>query len=128
MSSYFPTGKPVSGRNLVGRKKEIQQILDLVKGEQSVILTAPRRFGKTSIILSVLEHLKREKYLICDVDLFNTISKADLAEHIVEQTLKNDKVPIRRIIKHLKTNLIASLKNIEVKNKGELPRLVMVEY
>ncbi|MCK4326603.1 hypothetical protein KAW55_07605 [bacterium] len=125
MLSYFPTGKPVSGRDLVGRKKEIQQVLDLVKGGQSVILIAPRRFGKTSIILSVLDRLRREKYLIGDTDLFNTTSKADLAEHIIEETLKNDRIPIRRIIKNLKANLITALKNIEIKKITDTYEVVL---
>jgi len=48
----FLAGKPVTGRQLIGREDIIRQVSQLTLNGQSVVLVAPRRFGKTSVILS----------------------------------------------------------------------------
>lgn len=42
----FQAGKPVTGSQLAGREDIIQQIMQLTLNGQSVVLIAPRRFGK----------------------------------------------------------------------------------
>ncbi len=54
----LPVGNPAIGDDFIDREKEIAQILDALK-KDSVLLIAPRRFGKTSI----MRRLKEEKYL-----------------------------------------------------------------
>ena len=50
----FQEGKPVTGNRLVGREEIIDQVLHLALSGQSVVLIAPRHFGKTSILLEVI--------------------------------------------------------------------------
>ncbi len=50
----FVTGVPITGDEFVGRQREIKEIKYLVTHGQSVILTAPRRYGKTPLILKIL--------------------------------------------------------------------------
>ena len=47
----FPIGRSISSRHLVGRKKKIKWILSFLENGRRVILVAPRRYGKTSIVL-----------------------------------------------------------------------------
>jgi hypothetical protein len=75
----FPVGVPVTGKDLIGRDKELEDIKSLLKIGQSVILTAPRKYGKTSLILELLRQLKEEKYYVGLIDLFGIVTKRHLA-------------------------------------------------
>ena len=46
---------PVTDENLIGREKEVEEIKALLKIGQSVISIAPRKYGKTSLILEYLK-------------------------------------------------------------------------
>ncbi|MEW5766395.1 MAG: ATP-binding protein [bacterium] len=109
----FPTGVPVTGEDLIGREKDVADICDLVKLGQSVILIAPRRFGKSSVLLEVLRRLKGAGVLVGLVDLFDVLSKKELAEKIVDSTLEN--VRIKHFIRQLKEDVVNALKQIEIK-------------
>ncbi|NIM11667.1 MAG: hypothetical protein GTO45_06205 [Candidatus Aminicenantes bacterium] len=92
MKKLFITGVPVRGDDFTGRSKELSQTKYYLENGQSVVLVAPRRFGKTSLVLKVLEELQESGCYIADVDLFTIVNKKRLAETIVENTLKNKKV------------------------------------
>lgn len=115
MELPFPAGKPVRGRNLVGREKEIKKILDLTETGQSVILIAPRKYGKTSVLLEVLSRIKKKGLLCARVDIFQTATKKELAERITESVLNNKRMPFNNTIKAIKSGLGKALKHIELK-------------
>src|SRR6056297_528533 len=85
-------GKPVTGDELIGREKEIRTIKDLLKAGQSVVLIAPRRFGKTSVLFEVMQELKKEHWFTCYVDLFSVPTLFSLAERITEGVLSNTRL------------------------------------
>ena len=70
MYYMFQVGKPVKGNAFVGRDKEIKEIQTYLEMGQSVVLIAPRRFGKTSLVLEVLRRMKRKKHYTGFVDIF----------------------------------------------------------
>jgi hypothetical protein len=39
-------GKPLTGKEFIGRQKEAREIIQYLSMGQSVVLIAPRRFGK----------------------------------------------------------------------------------
>ncbi len=88
MREIFPFGRPVSGQHLVGRDKIVAEIIVMLESGQSIMLSAPRRYGKTSVVLEVLRKLKLKDYYIGTVDIFATPSRRRLAEKIVETTLE----------------------------------------
>ena len=87
----FPTGIPVVGNNLAGRAKEIEKIKLLLKNGQSVILHGPRRIGKTSLALTILNELKKEGIFTGHVDIFECATLQVLSQRITETTLENKK-------------------------------------
>ncbi|MEW6096971.1 MAG: ATP-binding protein [bacterium] len=115
MLGPFPVGVPVRGENLIGREKEVNQIVDLVQNHQSIVLIAPRRYGKTSILLEVLDRLNKKGIFNCRVDIFQTSSKKELAQEITNNVLKNKKTPFKDIIKTIRASLADALKHIEIK-------------
>lgn len=98
MVEIFPCGKPVTGKNLIGREKFIKEIIAVLKNEQSVMIVSPRRYGKTSILLDVLRRMKKNGCYIGDIDIFDVVNKEELAEKIVITTLKNRTVSAEKLI------------------------------
>lgn len=113
----FQAGKPVTGSQLVGREEMITQVLQLALNGQSVVLMAPRRFGKTSILLEVLERLKQYDVFQVYVDFFSTPSKRILAEKITESVLANKKLD--KAFYKFKTNIRELLKQVQFKQVVE---------
>lgn len=66
----------------INRRKELKEALSLVKMGQSCVFIAPRRYGKTSLMLKVAEEL-REEFFIAYVDVNVCTSVRDLGEHIL---------------------------------------------
>jgi hypothetical protein len=114
MNRLFPTGVPVLGRDLAGRKKEKERIGMLLRSGQSVVLYGPRRIGKTSIALTVLDELKAEKFFIGSIDIFASPTLSLLSQGIVETTLANKK--LAKTIQALKSGLSTAISKIEIKN------------
>lgn len=108
-------GKPVKGVELIGREKEIKDILNALRSGQSVVLIAPRRFGKTSIMMEVQHRLAEEKYYTGSIDLFTIPDLGQLAYEITGQVLKNRKFE-ESFIK-LKNNLGEILTNIKFREE-----------
>lgn len=111
----FPTGIPVKGKDLVGRTKELSQIIELTSHHQSVVLIGPRKYGKTSLLLEALDGLRLKNFLTARVDIFDTSTKRELGEAITEAVLSNEKMPVKGVIKSIKSGLMTALKQIEIK-------------
>ncbi|MDI6794243.1 MAG: ATP-binding protein [bacterium] len=119
MKQIFPYGRPVTGDDLIDRQEIIKDILFDVKGGQSVILVSPRRYGKSSVILETLSHLKKEGFLVGYVDIFEQTSLAEIAEAIVATVLENETSKAKNLIKMIRTSLTDFLKNIQFKHIRE---------
>lgn len=85
-------GKPVTGNEFIGREKELALLMEYIKMGQSVVLVAPRRFGKTSLVLEALARLKKQHYYTAFVDVFTNPSLELLSSAIVKEVLKNHKL------------------------------------
>lgn len=123
MKKLFVTGVPVTGDDFIGRSKELSQIKYYLENGQRVVLIAPRRFGKTSLILKVLGELQESGCYIADVDLFTIVNKKRLAETIVENTLKNKKV--LSVVTRIKKGVSQAFKNLQLKQTIEDYEIVL---
>ena len=81
MNNPFVYGKEVSGYQFYDRTNEAEELYRYMKdGSTNIVLYAPRRYGKTSLVHKVLTRLKAEG---CDCLLFN-ISKVASLEKFCE--------------------------------------------
>ena len=78
----FPTGGVVAPEDLVGREPTLRDLFErLFRQRNSIVLTAPRQTGKTSVITELLDRVRKEGgwgiYIDCqmasDVDDFITL-------------------------------------------------------
>jgi len=65
---------------VVGREKEIQTLKTYISFSQHTVITAPRRYGKTTLANKVLSDLEDE-YLIVKLDMFEATSIDELCKN-----------------------------------------------
>jgi len=75
MENPFVYGKVVRGRYFADREAEIAELINDIASGQNVIVFSPRRYGKTSLILEVLDRVKAEGLLTFYLDLFKVTSQ-----------------------------------------------------
>jgi uncharacterized protein len=80
---------PDSGENFIGREKEIDFIIEQFRLGQNVVLTAPRRFGKTTLIREIISRLKQCNFYTAYIDIFPVTSINHLSSEITEAVLEN---------------------------------------
>ncbi|MEA3552885.1 MAG: hypothetical protein U9R39_00630 [Campylobacterota bacterium] len=109
LESYFEVGKPVSDEKFIGREKELKQLDFFVKQNQSIVLVAPRRYGKTSIVKKFFSTLSKEYFKI-EIDFMRYISKKDLADAIIEKCYEN--IEYKKAIEDMKSGLLSFSKKL----------------
>lgn len=93
----FKYGTIVQEPYFTDRKDELETIKQTLQSPNHLILISLRRFGKTSLILKVVQTLKRPFIFI---NVQKAVSATDLAGLIVKETLKQ--YPLERIKSFLK--------------------------
>jgi hypothetical protein len=71
------------------REAEVAELTADVLNGQDVVVFAPRRYGKSSLIWRVAQRLVAEKVLVAQVDLMTTPTRAKLAEKLAS-TIHDD--------------------------------------
>ena len=87
MLNPFKYGSVVSGKDFADREVELNYLVTELKSGQNIIFYSPRRYGKTSLILKVLEELKKNDYLTAYIDLYNCVFVSDLIDKIIKETV-----------------------------------------
>lgn len=114
---HLYAGSPVTGDHFVGREKEIEYITELLKIGQNIVLIAPRRYGKTSLVLEILSRMKSPEIYSTFIDVFSTPTLELLPDQITKEVLKNHKLD--RIFTATKNSAMAMLKNLQLKTAIE---------
>jgi len=102
------TGRIVKDENFTGRKELLEKVKMYMEMHQSIVLVAPRRYGKSSIIRNVLDNTPNCRHI--EIDLMKIYNKRDLAEKIIEETYKL--VGINNVWEYAKKTGIQSLQVI----------------
>ncbi len=106
-------GKPVTSKNFIGREKELALIMEYLKLGQSIVLVAPRRFGKTSLVLEVLQRIQKQGLYTAFVDIFTNPGMDMLSANITGEVLKNHKLNLQ--FHKAKTSALELIKNVKLK-------------
>jgi uncharacterized protein len=84
------------------RDAEIAEIEADVRNGQDVVLFAPRRYGKSSLVWRVAQRLVRKKVLVAQVDLMTTPTKERLAEKLAKTIYEDVASPLFRVKERLR--------------------------
>ena len=85
------TGNPVGGDNFFERPNLIEKAWDLVESGQHILVAAPRRVGKTSLLIHLRDHPK-DNYLPVLIDTEAINNENEFFRKIVNKVLATDYV------------------------------------
>jgi len=108
----FKTGTPVTGKYFIDRKKHLPLFKTYIDNNQNIMIKAPRRFGKTSLVKHLLENKKEYHYVYIDINLVSNLKS--LADKIIDSaySLSNIDNFVKRA-RHSLYDLIKSIKSID---------------
>lgn len=84
----FEDDRPVSGQHFVDRSAEVAELTRLVLDRRNVLLVAPRRLGKTSLIEETFRRLPARAVLPVSVDVSKTGREHEVAAKILGATVR----------------------------------------
>lgn len=118
-NTLFPLGGPVAEDDIVDREDFLKSIQTRLADGQSIMLTGPRRIGKTSLALETLRQLKKQDFYVASVDFFRVSTKRELATAIIDACLEN-RTGIHRTMDALKGGIktVTSATKLAMKLKG----------
>jgi len=82
----FKTGNPVTGKDFIDRKEHLPIFKTFIDQNQSFMIKAPRRFGKTSIVKHLLEDKKEYEFIYIDIKIASSLKT--LADKIINSAYK----------------------------------------
>lgn len=94
----FKFGDPVDGDYYFPRPELTQTVRQFLDNRIHVVLIGPRRFGKTSFILDLIQRETKENKTCLLVDIFNVTSHRDFLQQIV-RSLESKKPLVQRLKK-----------------------------
>ena len=99
----FVYDDPLPPDALIDRDEETRKLLSLAEGGHNTRLSAPRRYGKTSIILRLLAEADRAGLHTVHVDFYRCVTRGEAARRIEEAYLAALAGPLRRTVSALTT-------------------------
>lgn len=84
------TGSPVEGDNFFGREKEFEFALEHIQKGNSLILSAPRRVGKSSLAKKILEEAKNMGWNTLEINLEEIKSEEGFLKIFIKELEKQD--------------------------------------
>ncbi len=105
----FQSGSPVKGKNFIDRKKHLPIFRAYLDNNQHIMIKAPRRFGKTSLIKQIFDHERNYEYIYIDIRLHHNLES--LSKQILDKAFEF--VKIKNFIKQIKDSLLGLLQSIK---------------
>ena len=97
----FKYGKVVSGNYFYDRKSELARIKLTLSGGNNLVLYAPRRYGKSSLVNKALNELEKEGYNTVYLDFMSIYSREVFIKNYSNAILEKEKASFEKIIKKL---------------------------
>ena len=118
MKNPFVYGKVVRGECFADRTREIAELTSDILSGQNVILFSPRRYGKTSLIMEVLDRVREEGVLTLYLDLFKVVSEEDFVSAYAREIAKLCGKGIRSALRRIRRLLPRLIPKVTVKGES----------
>lgn len=79
IADFFPQGLAL-GKNFCNREKERKQLKNNIESARSTLVISPRRYGKTSLVLFVLQGTK---LLFAHIDLYSELNEEEIQNTVL---------------------------------------------
>lgn len=100
-SNPFAYTGPLPPNDLADRDEETARLVELARGGHTVRLEAPRRYGKTSLLLRVLDEAKAEGMITALVDFEDVLSLGGVVNRIERAYSRSLTGGLRRTVERL---------------------------
>lgn len=116
----FKSGMPVKGDDFIDRVKHLKSFKAYIDGNQHIMIKAPRRFGKTSLIVQLFDFGEYKKIYI---DIKRSPSLQKLSEQIIDEAyslagfagiIQKTKESISGLLKQLRASLKIDIEIAEI--------------
>ena len=98
--SPFVFARPVGPDDLIDRENEVRELIDLVEGSHDARLTAPRRYGKTTVLARLAHEAERTLDMTAiTVDLSRVLSLGDVAIRVEDAYRRATDGPVLRAVR-----------------------------
>lgn len=94
----FRFGALAAGESFADREAELAELSSDIRNGQDVVVFAPRRCGKSSLVLRAVQGLAEEGFLVAEVDLMMTPTKESLASALAGSIAQRIASPSERRI------------------------------
>jgi len=84
------TGSPVGGDDFFDRQWEFERLQRSILAGNSVLLTAPRRVGKSSLMLKAIQWFRDEGWIAIDADVQDCDTEASFLEKLIDACREAD--------------------------------------
>ncbi|MBC7098491.1 AAA family ATPase [Candidatus Bipolaricaulota bacterium] len=118
MQNPFVYGKVARGECFADREREIAELSSDILSGQNVILFSPRRYGKTSLILEVLDRLRAQGVLAVYLDLFKVVSEEDFIAAYAREIARLCGRGVRAALQRVRSLLPRLVPKVVVKGEG----------
>jgi AAA+ ATPase superfamily predicted ATPase len=103
----FIFGKVVTGKDFINRFQERQEIATEIENSMNIVLYAPRRFGKTSLIMQVFNDLSKKHNNFCGmvVDFYQVSTKEIFLSLLANEYATKSGYSLEKILTSLKNTI-----------------------
>jgi hypothetical protein len=108
MDNPFQYARPVPPDELIDREREAGQLLELLRAGHNCLLSAPRRYGKTSLIYRMRADAEREGIPTVYVNFYGMLSLEEVVARI-ERGYRELRGPLRRWLTGKLSSIEASI-------------------
>ncbi|HAF94887.1 MAG: hypothetical protein A2021_05390 [Elusimicrobia bacterium GWF2_52_66] len=116
----FIFGEVVKDADFIDRKAELETIAKDLSDGQKMFLIAPRRYGKTSLILAAAEKLKARGIKVIYLDLFRTASVEQFAAALGKAVVEMRKMGFTEAVNFIKDFISGLRPQFSVNPDGSL--------
>lgn len=117
MENPFVYGKVARGESFADREVESEELMADIASGQSVIIFSPRRYGKTSLILEVLDRAREVGLLTVYLDLFKVTSEEGFITTYAKEVAKLQTGGVRFVLRNLRELLPRLVPKVVLKSE-----------
>jgi len=115
----FSYGTIVKGGNFYDRKEECARIVNTLSGGNNVVLYAPRRFGKTSLVFKAIEQFEKAGYICIYFD-FMTVFSLESFVRLYSKALSNKQSNLNKFAQ-LFSSIVKSIRPVVTFGQNGMP-------
>lgn len=120
MPNPFKYGGIVTGEDFADREKELKLLIKELTSGQNILLYSPRRYGKSSLMMMVLELLQKKGVMTAFIDVYGCVSLSDLIDKLIEETVVSAYGTMDKIVNFLKSALSGFRAEVTINPDGSL--------